>query len=205
MAKQIKGSLDICKNLKVGRRVIQAQNTETITATEVLTVDSHYRQRLTAAAAQDVTLPDATTLQNADAFEIEAITSALTVKDDGGTTIKVIQPGRTYKFTLTENGSADGTWHVNYLEQADIAASARHVETFDATTDWGVAAGGIYTQTILQATHLRGVAPQVDLFEGSGPDFIEVGAEVKVKANGDIEITVPETPNCRFAGRAVII
>ena len=59
--------------------------------------------------------------------------------------------------------------------------------------------------TITEATHGRGISPQVDLFEESGSDFVEVHADLKVLANGNVEITVPETPDCRFAGKAVFV
>jgi hypothetical protein len=204
---EYKGDLRVCRSINA-RRVNQGLNTDTITGAEQLDLHSAHWQELTAVATQDVILPDATGLPLGWEVVVKANTSTLNVKTyDAVTPVlrKAVEAGKAYKFTLLTNGAAAGTWHANQLEEADLIATARHVETFDATTDWGVAAGGIYTQTITQATHTRGTNPQVDLFEESGSDFVAVEASVKVLANGDIEITVPENPDCRFAGKAVII
>lgn len=207
MGREIKGDLKVCRTVDA-RRVNQELNTETITGAKQLDLHSKYWQEITAAAPQDVILPDATTLQNGWETVVKGNTSTISVKTYNAVTpvlLKAIQPGRAYKFTLISNGSAAGTWYVDFLEESDMIPSERHVETFNATTDWGSAVGGIYTQTITQSTHGRGVSPQVDLFEESGSDFLQVEAEIKVLANGDVEIKVPETPNCRFAGKAVFI
>lgn len=209
MATEIKGDLDVCRTVNVARRVNQGLNAETITAAEQLEIHSAWWQSLSAAAGQDVILPDATTLTNGWQVVVCADgAAALDVKTFDGVTpvsLQVTQAGDCYEYTLIDNGTAAGTWNVNYLTAASMTASSRYVENFNATTDWGAAVGGIYTQTITQATHGRGTSPQVDLFETSGLDFIKVEADIKVLANGDVEITVPETPDCRFAGKAVFV
>jgi len=206
---EIKGDLQVCRTIDAGRRVNQGMNVETITAAEQLVINSHAWQNLSAAAAQDVILPDATTLTNGWEVVVQSSGAAtLSVKTYDATTpvlLQAVPSGKAYKFTLVDNGTDEGSWYVNLLEDAELLPTARHVEAFDATTDWGAASGGIYTQTITEATHGRGTSPQVDLFEESGSDFILVDADVKVLANGDVEITVPESPDCRFAGKAVFV
>lgn len=206
---EIKGDLQVCRTINAGRRVNQALVAKTITAAEQLTIHSEWWQHLSAAAAQDVVLPDATTLAPGWTVMVCADgAAALDVKTyDAVTPLsrKVVPAGDCFEFTLVNNGTAAGVWKVNYITENSMVASDRYVETFDATTDWGSAVGGIYTQTITAGTHGRGMSPQVDLFELSGGDFIETLADVKVLANGDVEITVPENPDCRFAGKAVFI
>lgn len=206
---EIKGDLQVCRTIDAGRRVNQGFNAETITAAEQLELHSAWWQELTAASAQDVILPDATGLPNGWQVVVKANTSTLSVKTFDSVTpvlLKDVLDGEAYEFTLIDNGTDEGTWYVNLLEEAGAVASARYVENFNATTDWGSAVGGIYTQTITAATHGRGTSPEIQLFEESGADFVKVDADnIKVLANGDVEITVPEDPDCRFAGKAVFI
>lgn len=206
---EIKGDLAVCRTINAARRVNQGLNAETITAAEALDLHSEWFQRLSAAAGQDVVLPDATTLANGWTVVVNASgAAALDVKTYDATTPvsrKVVAAGDTYEFTLVDNGTDAGVWVVNYVTENAVVASARYVETFTATTEWGSAVGGTYTMTVTQATHTRGTSPEVELYEESGSDFIKVDADIKVLANGDVEISVPENPDCRFAGKAVFI
>jgi hypothetical protein len=206
---EIKGDLKVCRTIDAARRVNQGLRATTITGAEQLELHSHYWQRVTAASTQDVILPDATTLPNGWSVVVEAKTSNINVKTyDAVTPVlrKTVTPDRAYEFTLVDNGTAAGVWYVNFLEEADTLATARFTATFDASTDWGAASGGYYTQVITQATHTRGTSPQVDVFEESGSDFVKVDLdELKVLANGDVELRVPEDPDCRFAGKVVMI
>lgn len=206
---EIKGDLQVCRTINAGRRVNQGLKTSAITGAEQLEIHSEYWQQISAVAVQDVILPDATTLPNGWAIVVEAKTSNLNVKTyDAVTPVlrKTVTPDRAYEFTLVDNGTEAGVWYVNFLEEADTLATARFTSTFDATTDWGVASGGYYTQTITQATHTRGTSPQVDVFEESGADFVKVELdELKILANGDVELRVPESPDCRFAGKVVMV
>lgn len=205
---KILGDLDICRSL-YGRRIDGGLTSKTLTIAEQLDRHSANWQVLDSASAEDVILPDATTLNNGWSVVIKAETSTLTVQTYDATTpvdLKDVEPGRAYEFTLLDNGTDEGEWHVNFLEEADSLATPRYVDTFNATTDWGAAVGGVYTRTITQATHQRGTSPQADTFEESGSDFVQVEAgELKILANGDVEISVPENPDCRFAGKAVLI
>lgn len=206
---EVKGDLKVCRTLDVARRANQGLRNETITGAEQLEIHSHYWQRLDSVAAQDVILPDATTLPLGWSIVVEALTSNKLVKTFDDTTpvlLKTVTPDRAYEITLVDNGTQAGEWYLNFLEEADTLATARFTATFNATTDWGAASGGFYTQTITQATHTRGTSPSVQFFEVSGSDFVKVDLdEIKVLANGDVQFRVPEDPDCRFAGKVVFI
>lgn len=77
-------------------------------------------------------------------------------------------------------------------------------QTFNSTTDWGSPSGGLYTLTILATTHGKGINPLVHIFENSGLDFLAIGIGYKLNTSGDIIIEVLETPDNRFAGKAII-
>jgi len=80
----------------------------------------------------------------------------------------------------------------------------RYLHNFNNTTDWGTAVGGYYTITVSAVTHGMGTNPVIVIKELTGSDFITVDVDrILVLANGDTSIRVPETPNCRFAGRIV--
>ena len=206
---EIKGDLNICRTLTAARRVNQALIAKTITGPEQLEEHSYYWNQITSGSLEDVILPDATDLPLGWSVVVEAKTSSLDVKTFDSTTPvsrKVVDADRAYQFTCTDNSTPAGVWYVNFLEEADTLPSARFTALFNNTSDWGTASGGFYTLTITQATHTRGLSPQVMVFEESGSDFVKVGLdEVKVLANGDVELRVTEDPNCRFAGKAVLV
>lgn len=71
---------------------------------------------------------------------------------------------------------------------------------------WGSAVSGYYYITVTQGTHDKGLSPGVQIFEEDGSDYVLVNVdEIKVMANGDVAIRVPETPDLRFDGRLIII
>jgi hypothetical protein len=81
----------------------------------------------------------------------------------------------------------------------------KYVQTFNATTDWGSAAGGFYTITVVAGTHGKGTAVDVRLEEGSGADWIRTMADQEiVRSTGNVEIKVTDSPDGRFAGRIII-
>lgn len=205
---QIKGDLTVKRTLIADRRVDNGLKASVITGAEVLTRHSAYWQSLSAAAAQDCTLPDATTLPNGWAVVVYASgASTITVKDDtAGDTIKAVPAGEAYQFVLLDNGDADGTWHVVKLDDPGEVVASRYTSTHDATTDWGAASDGYYTISITAATHGRGTSPNAEFYETDGTDQIAVMPDrVLVAANGDVSFRVPEDPDLRYAGKVVII
>jgi len=191
------------------QRFIPSLIAETISSAKQLEVHSEHWQRLTAAAAQDVILPDATSLEPRWSVVIESVgAGTLTVKNGTATPVAVqaVQTGQAFEFTLLDNSSDAGEWHINLLESSTSEPSERYIHTFNAITDWGSAVGGFYSLKITAATHERGTAPQVQVFEERGVDFAQViPHDVEVAANGDVTIQVSESPDGRIAGRMVMV
>ncbi len=82
----------------------------------------------------------------------------------------------------------------------------RYTDTFNATSDWGSASGGLYTITVLAATHGKGTAPSVMVFELVSGNYELVGIHtLQINVAGDVSLKVLETPDNRFAGLVLII
>lgn len=189
------------------RRVNQDFNTETITGPKTLLKNCQYWQNISAASAQDVFMPDATTLSPGWCVVVLAAgAGTLTVKKSGATAIHTVASGKAYEFTLTDNATAAGTWNVDFKNPIDSVPSVKYVKTMNATTDWGAASGGYYSIQVTAATHGVGTQPFVQIEETSGSDTIRVDVdEVKINSSGDIAIRVPEVPDLRFAGRILVM
>jgi hypothetical protein len=201
------GDLDVKRAIVGEVRVDQGLRVATISATETLTKNSYSWQKLTAAAPQDVNLPDATTLPiKGWAVVIQAITSALTVKNSAGTTIKVVGAGETFRFTVQDISTAAGVWDYRALPTSYSPGVSKYAQDFDATTDWGTAGGGLYTLAITGATHGMGTNPTVVVYETTSTTESKVELDVDYdNVTGDVSLIVPEVPDCRFAGRVVIM
>jgi hypothetical protein len=209
MAFPIKGSALVDADIVAGVRFREGTNSETITATKTLIISDKAWQILSAAATQDVVLPDATTLNigTAYAWHVRVYASgasALNVKyDDGTTLLRTVNPGEAVTFTCYDGGTTNGLWAVSSL----IADSSslildKYEETFNATTDWGAASGGFYTITVAASTHLKGLNPTWKLFEVDGSTYTETHADKEWfdNTNGNVSIRTLETPDTRFAG-----
>jgi len=207
---EVKGDMRIKRSLNVERRVNQGTISESISAQRNLVLDDYYWLRLSNSSTQDVVLPDATTLPLGWQVVVDVPTasvSSVNVKTYHLTVpvlLKNIQPSRAYEMTLVDNSTSAGVWHKNFLEEADLVPSLRYLHNFNNTTDWGTAVGGYYTITVSAVTHGMGINPVIVIKELTGSDFVTVDVDqILVLANGDTSIRVPETPNCRFAGRIV--
>ena len=166
---------------------------------------------LSAASLQDVVLPDATTLLNGFQVSITATGAAgLSVKTYHATTpvlLKTIDAGRRYKFILVNNLTAAGTWQVELKHDLETVAADRFTQAFNATTDWGSASGGYYTFIITAATHGKGLNPVFEIVENTGSEMGKVGvdnASFNI-STGDISIRVNDVPDCRFAGKIIVL
>lgn len=206
MSQKIQGDLEVARTLSA-RRANLGMEARTITAQESLAAHDPQWVRLSAAAAQDAVLPDATSLPNGWSIVLEANgASTVTAKTYHASTpvlLQAISAGDAWALTLLDNGTAAGTWHANKLESTSTAA--RYSETFDATTDWGTAASGYYAVSVDAATHGVSSHPSVKLYEADGSDYVEVLPDrTKILANNNVEIRVTETPDARFAGKLVI-
>jgi hypothetical protein len=90
---------------------------------------------------------------------------------------------------------------------SDLAIQVyRYQKIFNATTDWGTAAGGYYTITVTAATHQCGLIPLISVFKLNGSNYEKFLADTElfVAADGNVSIKTPETPNTRFAGQLII-
>ena len=204
---KIKGDLQVCRTVDAARRVNQGLQSTTVTAALDLAVHSAYWQRVDGSSTQDVNLPDATTLSNGWKVVVEASGSAnMVVKDNGGTTVQTVGAGTAYEFTLLDNSTAAGVWHVNFLEDAGSVAATRYTETFDATTDWSGPTSGYYTYSMPASTHGRGSTPIIQVMELDSGDYYEVLPDKKqVASNGDVTLSVVEDPDCRFEGMIILV
>ncbi len=87
------------------------------------------------------------------------------------------------------------------------STSTYYAHIFNATTDWGVAALGLYTITIPAATHGLGTGITVlQAQESAAGEYIPVSPDhLGFNAAGDVTVQVSETPDGRFAGRIIIL
>lgn len=61
-----------------------------------------------------------------------------------------------------------------------------------------------YIYTVTAATHGK-TSPVATVYETNGSDFDEVTAVIRILANSDIQLIVPQTPDLRFTGKLVIL
>ena len=186
---------------------------ETLSASRTILADEKHRLYLSAGSNKDALLPDAQTLEVGWAQEIEcafdSVGSILIKTYDAVTPIllKTLVSGAAVRVYLLDNSTAAGTWSIDIIAKTETSAAERYIVGFNATTDWGTAAGGYYTKTVAAAVHGLGTNPVVSLQKSSGSDFKVVqpdGGGCTIYANGDVSFRVPETPDLRFAGRVVI-
>ena len=206
---KVMGDLNVKRTMTAEVRADRGLRVATITPStpEALDLNAYSWQKLTAAAPETVVMPDATTLPIAGwQVVIEAITSDITVTDFDNTVLKVVPAGQAYQFTCQDIGSTAGVWHFYTLEDFGAIAATRFKKDFNATSDWAGPSAGKYTITVTAATHLRGVNPSVLVSETVGG--VEERVEVDIAyddSTGDVRITVPQHPDCRFAGRALFV
>jgi len=80
-----------------------------------------------------------------------------------------------------------------------------HIQSFDTTTDWGTAAGGFYTITVPAATHGKTAPSTIQFWQDiAGVLGLTQVDTVRRQANGDVEFSVPDSPDARFAGEVSI-
>ena len=204
---QVKGDLLVKRTMTAEVRADRGLRAATIVTDETLDLNAYSWQKLKDITAADaVILPDATTLPAkgwAVVVENDATsTYSLTVKDGGaGGTIKVVAPGEAFEFVCQSISAAAGVWHITSMEDTTVQIAARYQQDFNATSDW--TAGVI---TITGATHTRGLNPQAQVYEVSGAAETRVDLDIAYdNTTGDVTLTVPIIPDCRFQGRCVIM
>ena len=210
MSQVYQGDVQVKRTLNVDRRVNQGLSKETLVAARTVTINDFAWLQIINASTQDVVLPDATSLTEGWDIIVMADTSSgasVNVKTYHAVTpvlLKNILAGRAYRFSLINNGTAAGTWHKDYLEEADLIPAGRYVDSFNGTSDWSGPTLGYYTRTVTAATHIMGTSPNVSVFLGPAP-FVGIQPDqISVASNGDITLQVPSVPDLRFAGKAII-
>lgn len=94
---------------------IQGNFTSTATAagTTTLTVSSNANQVFTGTTTQTAVMPDATTLTVGLSYRISnTSTGQVTVNANGGTLLKVISPGQSCVFEVTDISTSGGVWNM---------------------------------------------------------------------------------------------
>ena len=184
---------------------------ETLTTSRTIDVHDYQQLHLTAASGQDVILPNANNLTAGWNRTFSVATDSvgsISIRTYHATTpalLKTLASGKSIKVTLLDAKTTAGEWKVEVISESETTAAERYVYGFTATTEWGTAAGGYYTITVTAATHGIGSNPVISVQELTGSDFIKVEADqLKIFANGNVSIRVPETPDLRFAGRIII-
>ncbi len=210
-----RGDFRVGRTIIADRRVDFGATAATLSATKDLDRHTYKWHRLKNTTTQNVILPNATTLLLGWQVVIDvpddsaAAVNVQTYHDTTPATLKNIEPGRAYELTCVDISTEVGEWHVNFLEEADKIPTERYVKSFDdsdTASGWPTLSNGYHTITVLESEHERGTKPTVDIFQADGSDFIQVTPDrVKVAANGDVSIRVPENPDLRFEGEAIFI
>lgn len=109
--------------------------TATAAGTTTLTVTSTYDQLFTGATTQDCILPDATTLTAGIGYHvINNSTGVVTVKKNGGATVKALAAGTELYVTVTDISTSAGTYISSYSTDLAIGSATGTDLTLSATT-----------------------------------------------------------------------
>jgi len=83
----------------------------------------------------------------------------------------------------------------------------KYTSTFNATTDWGSASGGLYTISIPAATHGFGTVTGITFYETiTGTSSIVMPDTVSVDdTTQDVSFSVSENPEGRFEGKVILL
>jgi hypothetical protein len=85
-------------------------------------------------------------------------------------------------------------------------SSTKSVKTFNSTTDWGVPVGGYYSITYLSSDHNKGLTPLFLVDELVSTTYnVIMPDSIVTNSNGDIIISVIDSPNGRFSGRIIVV
>lgn len=101
----------LADTLQQGSVIIRSISVASAGATTSLTSTSKNYTVVTGVLTENIELPDATTLIEDRKFTVaNRSTGAVTVKDDGGTTLKVLAPGEDGNFKILDISTSDGNW-----------------------------------------------------------------------------------------------
>lgn len=86
------------------------------------------------------------------------------------------------------------------------SGATAYTQSFNATTSWGTASGGLYSITIPETTHARGAHPVIQVYELVGGDYELVDVnDIIVDGVGNVTMTVTEISDARFQGKIIIL
>lgn len=110
--------------------------------------------------------------------------------------------GETSKIYVTLDTNKTYRWTGStYVE---ISANPENLAVnFNATTNWTLE-DEEYILSVPSATHLKGINPQIQIYEAEGLEFISVIVYISINASGDILVKVPQIPDTRFSGKLII-
>jgi hypothetical protein len=81
----------------------------------------------------------------------------------------------------------------------------RYMESFVVST-WAGPVDGYYIITVPQTTHGKTTNPNVMIFELNGSEYVSVQVQnLRIDASGNVFISVPASPDLRFAGLILIL
>jgi hypothetical protein len=113
----------------------------------------------------------------------------------------IIWNGTTNKFDIDLAANSGLEFNAEKLQLVKDFEAA-----FNATTDWGTAAGGYYTKTILASAHGQGTKCNVVTYLDEDGSFSQVFPDkISISATGDVSFRVPSAPDLRFPGKVVVV
>jgi hypothetical protein len=118
--------------------------------------------------------------------------------DDFDSLPVVGETGKIY-VTLDDNKTYRWTGSI-YIE---ISATPENVSFLFDVEDWQIDSGD-YILIIPADSHLKGINPQVQVYELDGNEAVNVIIYTSISENGDILLAVPIVPDNRFTGKAII-
>lgn len=118
---KIYGDQQVQGIVNVARRVIEGFKAQLVSGTYNLTARDEKFFRFTASAAANVVLPNATTLASGYEYVFYTTSSNITLKNNSGTALQVLEPGVVYYVYLMGNSTAAGEWVITMDTSYDTA------------------------------------------------------------------------------------
>lgn len=135
------------------------------------------------------------------AFKFNPLTGFLDLTDGSG------GGGPTSADQVSYDNTTSGLPAINVQEAIDELAAAsgavNYSDAFNATSDWTLASP-VYKIDIPEGTHLKGINPQVQVYELTGGNYVLINTDVVVDNSGVVSIQVNSSPDLRFQGKVVI-